>query len=99
MAITYDTIRKTTAALYERSLKKVPDDTKAALKKALERESNPIGKEMLAQMLKSAEGAEKTNFLLCGDSGVPTYFIKIGTKAQIDADLKEAYGRILCPMS
>ena len=90
MSITHETVRRVAATIYERSLKKVPEDTKEALKKALCTETCQTGKETLGLMLKNAEAAEKTDWLLCSDSGVPVYFIKIGTKARIETDLKEA---------
>ena len=90
MAITYETVRSVSAYLYEKSLKKVPEDTKNAIKEALASERSEIGKEVLKQMLKSARAAEEKNWLMCSDSGIPVYFIKIGTNVSIEADIKDA---------
>ena len=93
MAITHDTVRNVAATLYERSLKKVPEDTKEALRRAVDKETNGTAREVLKQMLKSAEAAEGKNWLLCSDSGIPVYFVKVGTGVRIEADIKDAIAR------
>jgi fumarate hydratase subunit alpha len=93
MAITYVTVRRVAAVLYERSLKKVPEDTKEALRRAVGKETNETAVEVLKQMLKSAEAAEEKNWLMCSDSGIPVYFVKVGTGVMIDADIKDAITR------
>lgn len=90
MAITYDAVRDLSAKLYEWSLKKIPEDTKLALQEAVETESNEGAKKLLRMMLKSAQRAEEANTLVCSDSGVPVYFVKLGTKIDIDGDIKQA---------
>lgn len=90
MAITYEAVRDLSAKLYEWSLKKIPEDTKLALQNAVETESNDGAKKLLRMMLKSAQRAEEANTLVCSDSGVPVYFVKIGTKIEIDGDIKQA---------
>jgi fumarate hydratase subunit alpha len=90
MAITYEAVRELSAQLYEWSLKKVPEDTKDALRCAVDTETNEGAKKLLRMMLKSAERAEETNKLVCSDSGVPVYFVKIGTAVQFDGDIKQA---------
>ena len=55
--VTSEQITQLTADLYEWSLKKVPDDTKALLAAAAPRESNATGRQTLTIMLKSADAA------------------------------------------
>lgn len=90
MAITYDLMKSTTARLYEWSLKKIPEDTKEALRNACETETLEAGRKVLRFMLKAAEAAQNNDKFVCSDAGVPTYFIKIGTQAQFDGDIKQA---------
>src|SRR5688572_14271438 len=45
---------------------------------------------MLAMMRRSADRAESTDRLVCSDSGVPVYFIKVGTGARFEGDVKRA---------
>ena len=90
MAITYDLVRQVTADLYAWSLKRIPDNSKAALRRAQETETAPHARRTLAFMLDSAEVAEKTGRFVCSDAGVPTYTIKIGTAARLEGDIKRA---------
>lgn len=90
MTITSEQIAQLTADLYEWSLKKVPDDTKAALRTATESESNETGRKTLTIMLKSADAAESTGGLVCSDIGIPTYSIKIGTRVHFEGAVRQA---------
>lgn len=90
MAVTYDLMKTTTRQLYEWSLRKVPDDTKAALRAAAAREIEPQAKSTLASMIASAETAEREFSFLCSDSGIPVYFVKIGTAVRFEGDVKQA---------
>ena len=90
MPITYDQVRQATAQLYEWSLKKVPDDTKGALRAAAARETNEVARRTLGIMLRSAEKAECEDKLICSDAGVPVYFVKLGTAARLEGDIKRA---------
>lgn len=90
MPVTYDLIKSVTAELYERSLKKIPDETKAALRAQQRAESNPVARSTLGSMLESAELAEQFGHFVCSDSGVPVYFVKIGSRVQFDGPIKKA---------
>jgi fumarate hydratase subunit alpha len=90
VAITYEAVRDLTANLYEWSLKRIPDDTKAALDTAISTETNESARKMLAMMRRSADRAESTDRLVCSDSGVPVYFIKVGSGARFEGDVKRA---------
>jgi fumarate hydratase subunit alpha len=90
MAITYDIVKSVTASLYEGALKKIPEDTKAALRRANDGETHDGAKKILAMMLKSAEAAETGNRHVCSDAGVPVYFVKIGTAARLEGNIKQA---------
>lgn len=90
MPITDDMIQQTAEDLYSWALRKVPDDTKAALARAMESERNETARETLKLQLRSAELAEKRDSFICSDSGVPVYFVKIGTAAPLACDIKRA---------
>ena len=90
MAITYEIVKSVSANLYETSLKKIPEDTKDALRRAHEEESNEGARKIIAMMLRSAEAAETTNRHVCSDAGIPVYFVKIGTAARLDGNIKRA---------
>lgn len=90
MPITYDLIKQTTADLYDWSLRKIPEDTKKALAQAELAETNDVGKKTIKIMRDSAQAAEDSNHFVCSDSGVPVYFIEIGTNAVLPALFKQA---------
>jgi fumarate hydratase subunit alpha len=90
MPITSEQITGLTADLYEWAIKKIPEDTKAALAGAAAVESNDTGRQTLRIMMKSADAAETSGGLVCSDIGIPTYSIKIGTRVQFDGPVRQA---------
>ena len=71
-------LAETAKELYVRALKVLPPDVKAALARALERESHPRAREILGVMLKNLEVAESRGLLVCQDTGTPVYKLRIG---------------------
>ena len=90
MPITYEMVKTAAAELYGRCLKKIPEDTKDALRHALDAETNEGARKILAMMLHGAQVAEDTDRHVCSDAGVPVYFVKIGTAARIEGNIKQA---------
>ncbi len=90
MGVTYEQMRSVSAQLYEAALKKVPDNTLDAMRRAVETETHEVARKTLAFMLRSAEKAERDQTLVCSDSGVPVYVVAIGTAVQMQGDLKRA---------
>lgn len=90
MPVTYEALKTLTADLYEWSLKKIPEDTKRALDEARLSETDEGARKVLAMMRRSADLAESTDRLVCSDSGVPVYVIKIGTKVRFEGDVRRA---------
>lgn len=88
--ISSDLLRQVTAELYERSLKKIPEDTKRALAQAKAVERNQTASQTLDIMIASARAAEEENHFVCSDSGVPVYFVKVGTKVNFDGPVTQA---------
>ena len=60
MAITYDQVKSVASELYGSCLMKIPEDTKGALQRALDSETNEGARKILALMLRSAIAAETT---------------------------------------
>lgn len=90
MTIRDEHIFQATKDLYSWALRRVPDDTKAALARARESETNETARKTLNMMLTSANAAETADRYVCSDAGVPVYFVKIGTKADWNANIKSA---------
>ena len=90
MAITYELVKAVTADLYDWSLRRIPEDSKAELRRAIETEPVAHARQTLALMLESAETAERTGRFLCSDAGVPSYTVKIGAAARMEGDIARA---------
>lgn len=90
MPIDSATIKAVTASLYERSLKKIPDDTRALLVRASGHETDPTAGRTFRMMLESADAAVLNGQLICSDVGIPTYSIKIGTRVQFSGPVRQA---------
>ncbi|RYE70330.1 MAG: fumarate hydratase [Oxalobacteraceae bacterium] len=90
MAITQAAIKTLTAQLYDRSLRGIPGDTKAALERAESAESNSTAQHTLRIMLQSAEAAERTQHFVCSDAGIPVFFVRVGTQARFEGNVRQA---------
>lgn len=90
MPISSQLIRSVTAQMYEWSLKQIPDDTRDVLQGFESAERNPVGKQTLTIMLKSAAAAKAGSQLVCSDVGVPVYMIKVGTKVSFEGNVRQA---------
>ncbi len=90
MPITYEAVKTLSAQLYDWSLRRVPEDTKLGLRRALETETQDGARKVLQMMLGSARRAEQDDRFICSDAGVPTYHVTIGTAAPLQGDIKQA---------
>ncbi|MFM7345382.1 MAG: fumarate hydratase [Tagaea sp.] len=80
--------------LYIRALKILPDDIKGGFKRLDASESDGTAKTILATMIENIAVAERTENLLCQDTGIPIYNIEIGRDVEIDGyALKQAIQR------
>ena len=91
MTISGELIKTVTAALYERSLKKIPQDTKTVLRQAQTQDSSDIARQTLSIMLQSADAAERKDHLICSDVGIPVYSVKIGTRVRFEGAVRQAF--------
>jgi tartrate/fumarate subfamily iron-sulfur-dependent hydro-lyase alpha chain len=92
----YDLIRDTAKDLYIRALKILPDDVKDALRRAHDAESHSGAKKILATMLQNLAVAEAKNLLVCQDTGIPIYKVRIGSATQLDGTKIESAIRDGC---
>jgi fumarate hydratase subunit alpha len=90
MAITPELIKRVTAQLYERSLRRIPADAMAALQRADTVETNATARHTLRIMVESAQAAEQGGHFVCSDSGVPVYFVRVGTQARFSGNVRQA---------
>lgn len=81
---TYQLVEDTAKELYIRALKILPPDVREALKKAYAKETNSTAKEIFKTILANVDVADKDDMLICQDTGLPIYMVKIGSKFPVD---------------
>ena len=74
----YLIVEETAKQLYIRALCDLPPDVRAALKKAYARETKPNARAAFEAMFKAIEIADRDHTLICQDTGLPIYKVKIG---------------------
>lgn len=90
MSIPSELIKTVTAQLYDRSLRGIPSDTRAALVAADSRETSETARHTLRLMVESADAAARANHFVCSDAGVPVFFVRVGTQARFAGDVRQA---------
>ena len=80
--------------LYIRALKLLPDDIKRGFARLDAAETDGTARTILATMIENIAVAEKTDNLLCQDTGIPIYNVEIGGDVDVDGvALKAAIAR------
>ena len=94
MKIDLQAVEDVAKALYIRALKELPPDVKHGLDRLQAAETAPTARRVLATMVSNIEVAERTDNLLCQDTGVPIYNVWIGRGVTVDGfALKQALRR------
>lgn len=81
---TYEDIAEACKQLYIRSLKDLPPDIRKAVQKAYDQETYETGRSILSTILKNIDVADQQEMLICQDTGIPVFFIKIGRNVRFD---------------
>jgi len=71
-------IEEAAKELYIRALKILPDDVKRGFDALAARESSATAKDVLGTMITNIAVAERTDNLLCQDTGIPIYNVTVG---------------------
>ncbi len=80
----YQLVADVAKELYIRALKVLPPDVREALKKAYSRETNDTAKAIFETIFKNIEVADTKEMLICQDTGLPVYMVKIGSRFPLD---------------
>jgi fumarate hydratase subunit alpha/L(+)-tartrate dehydratase alpha subunit len=80
----YQIVEDAAKELYIRALKYLPPDVTAALEEAYARETDDIAKSVLETILQNIDIAENKQLLICQDTGLPIFFVKIGSQFPVD---------------
>ncbi len=94
MRIDVAQVEEAAKELYIRALKLLPPDVKQGFDALAARESDAGAKRVLGTMIENIAVAERTDNLLCQDTGIPVYNVTIGRGVEVDgAALKAAIRR------
>ena len=94
MRIDLAQVEEAAKELYIRALKLIPPDIKQGFDALAARESDAGAKRVLGTMIRNIRVAEDTANLLCQDTGIPIYNVRIGRDVEVDGfGLKEAIRR------
>ena len=85
MRIDVRTIEEAAKELYIRALKILPDDVKRGFDALAARETSATAKDVLGTMIANIAVAERTDNLLCQDTGIPIYNVTIGRGVEFAA--------------
>ncbi len=89
-----DAIEEAAKLLYIRALKILPDDIKQGFARIDAGETDGTAKAILATMIENIGVAERTDNLLCQDTGIPIFNVQIGRNVERDGwALKQAIRR------
>ena len=94
MNVDLQAVEDAAKALYIRALKVLPPDIKQGFTRLQQGETGATAQSVLQTMVRNIAVAESTDNLLCQDTGVPIYNVRIGRGVRIDGfALKQALRR------
>jgi fumarate hydratase subunit alpha len=76
--------------LLKRAAVELPPDVERAIREAHNRETYPLARLYLGAMLENIEIAREERWPICQDSGIPLYYIVIGSEVCVAGDLRKA---------
>ena len=85
--IAIDLIQKTAEDLMEKAAIEIPQDYLEGLQAAAKSEDGDLSSFVLQAMLDNYEVAKQDRSAMCGDTGVPRWFVKMGNEAQLEGGM------------
>lgn len=80
----YRTVSDVSCELYKRSLTDLPPDVRGALDRAVASEDGRHASMMLKIMQRAVSTSDRTGIIVCQDTGIPVYFVGIGTEMEVN---------------
>ncbi|HTP63534.1 MAG TPA: fumarate hydratase [Burkholderiales bacterium] len=94
MKVDLQQVEEAAKELYIRALKLLPPDVKQGFDRLAAGETDAGARRMLGTMIKNITVAEANANLLCQDTGIPIYNVRVGRNVEVDGvGLKEAIRR------
>jgi L(+)-tartrate dehydratase alpha subunit len=85
--ISLETIESTALTLMNKAAIEIPEDYLEGLKRAAETEDGDLSSFVLQAMLENYEAAKEDRRAMCGDTGVPRWFVKLGNEARVEGGM------------
>ena len=82
--INIDVIQQTAESLMRKAAIEIPDDYLSGLQKAADDEDGDLSSFVLEAMLENYAAAKEDSRAMCGDTGCPRWYVKMGNEARID---------------
>ena len=82
--ITIERLQATAEELMRRAAIEIPEDYLTGLKAAAAAEDGDLSSFVLEAMLENYDAAKEDGRAMCGDTGCPRWYVKMGNEAQID---------------
>src|SRR5918998_828479 len=77
-------LQRTAEALMAKAAIEIPDDYLAGLRRCADTERGDLSAFVIQAMLENYEAAKEDRRAMCGDTGVPRWYVKIGDDARIE---------------
>ena len=85
--IPIDLIQKTAETLMDKAAIEIPEDYLEGLQAAASVEDGDLSSFVLQAMLENYQAAKEDRRAMCGDTGVPRWFVKLGNEAQVQGGM------------
>jgi len=85
--INLELIEKTANDLMQKAAIEIPEDYLGGLRTAAKSEENELPSFVLKVMLDNYDAAKEDRCAMCGDTGVPRWFVKLGNEAQVEGGM------------
>ncbi|MFN7002375.1 MAG: fumarate hydratase [Roseinatronobacter sp.] len=80
-------IQRTAEELMAKAAIEIPEDYLDGLKRAADTEDGDLSSFVLKAMLENYEAAKEDRSAMCGDTGVPRWFVKLGNEARVEGGM------------
>src|SRR6476646_8101144 len=77
-------LQTTAEALMAKAAIEIPEDYLAGLRRCADTETGELSAFVIKAMLENYEAAKQDRRAMCGDTGVPRWYVKIGNEARIE---------------
>src|SRR6266511_4541228 len=82
--ISISSLQRTAEELTAKAAIEIPDDYLAGLRRCADTEKGDLSAFIIKAMLENYDAAKEDRRAMCGDTGLPRWYVKIGNEARIE---------------